>query len=412
MKYLNKIIFLTLALFFLFPLVGKTIENKVNIYVFYGRDCPHCKVLLADLETIKQEKPYVQIYKYEVTYNYNNANLFDKVASQLGASSGGVPFTVIGTKYFVGYSTAQTKPLIEYAIKIYSLADSYSDPVGKLVGKDLTGGTATYEELRGEFFPEDVEKEEKEEVKIELPVFGSISTKDVSLPVISILIGFIDGFNPCAMWVLLFLISVLIGIKDRKKMWILGTVFLGTSALIYLLFMIAWLNVIVFLGALFWIKLLIASIALIGGVWNLKAFFTNKEDGCEVVSEKKRSKVLNKIKYITSSQKYSLAIIGIIGLAVSVNFIELTCSAGLPVVFTNLLALNNLSVLEYGFYLFLYILFFLIDDLLIFFIAMKTLKITGLSNKYAKYSHLIGGILMVLVGILMIFKPEWLMFNF
>ena len=411
MKYLNKIIFLTLALFFLFPLVGKTIENKVNVYVFYGRDCPHCKVLLADLETIKQEKPYIQIYKYEVS-NFNNGNLFNKVASKLGASSGGVPFTVIGTKYFVGYSTAQTKPLIEYAIKIYSLADSYSDPVGKLVGKDLTGGTATYEELRGEFFPEDVEKEEKEEVKIELPVFGSVSTKDVSLPVISILIGFIDGFNPCAMWVLLFLISVLIGMKDRKKMWILGTVFLGTSALIYLLFMIAWLNVIVFLGVLFWIKLLIASIALIGGVWNLKAFFTNKEDGCEVVSEKKRSKVLNKIKYITSSQKYSLAIIGIIGLAVSVNFIELTCSAGLPVVFTNLLALNNLSVLEYGFYLFLYILFFLIDDLLIFFIAMKTLKITGLSNKYAKYSHLIGGILMVLVGILMIFKPEWLMFNF
>jgi thiol-disulfide isomerase/thioredoxin len=412
MKYLNKIIFLTLALFFLFPLVGKTIENKVNVYVFYGRDCPHCKVLLADLETIKQEKSYIQIYKYEVTYNYNNANLFDKVASQLGASSGGVPFTVIGTKYFVGYSSVQTKSLIEYTIKIYSLADSYSDPVGKLVGKDLTGGTATYEELRGEFFPEDVEKEEKEEVKIELPVFGSVSTKDVSLPVISILIGFIDGFNPCAMWVLLFLISVLIGMKDRKKMWILGTVFLGTSALIYLLFMIAWLNVIVFLGALFWIKLLIASIALIGGVWNLKSFFINKEDGCEVVSEKKRSKVLNKIKYITSSQKYSLAIIGIIGLAVSVNFIELTCSAGLPVVFTNLLALNNLSVLEYGFYLFLYILFFLIDDLLIFFIAMKTLKITGLSNKYAKYSHLIGGILMVLVGILMIFKPEWLMFNF
>ena len=406
MKYLNKIIFLTLALFFLFPLVGKTIENKVNVYVFYGRDCPHCKVLLADLETIKQEKSYIQIYKYEVTYNYNNANLFDKVASQLGASSGGVPFTVIGTKYFVGYSTAQTKPLIEYAIKIYSLADSYSDPVGKLVGKDLTGGTATYEELRGEFFPEDVEKEEKEEVKIELPVFGSISTKDVSLPVISILIGFIDGFNPCAMWVLLFLISVLIGMKNRKKMWILGTVFLGTSALIYLLFMIAWLNVIVFLGALFWIKLLIASIALIGGVWNLKSFFTNKEDGCEVVSEKKRSKVLNKIKYITSSQKYSLAIIGIIGLAVSVNFIELTCSAGLPVVFTNLLALNNLSVLEYGLYLFLYILFFLIDDLLIFFIAMKTLKITGLSNKYARYSHIIGGILMVLVGNLLIFKAE------
>ena len=107
-----------------------------------------------------------------------------------------------------------------------------------------------------------------------------------------------------------------------------------------------------------------------------------------------------------------LSIIGIITLAVSVNFIELTCSAGLPVAFTNILGVNNLTTMQYSFYMFLYILFFLLDDLIIFIIAMVTFKVTGISNKYTKYSHLIGGIMMLIIGLLMIFKPEWLMFNF
>ena len=96
----------------------------------------------------------------------------------------------------------------------------------------------------------------------------------------------------------------------------------------------------------------------------------------------------------------------------SVNLIELLCSLGIPVMFTNVLAMNDLSTLEYVIYIGLYLLFFLIDDILIFVIAMKTLKIKGISNKYTKYSHLIGGIIMVLLGILMVIKPEWLMFNF
>ena len=54
----------------------------------------------------------------------------------------------------------------------------------------------------------------------------------------------------------------------------------------------------------------------------------------------------------------------------------------------------------------------MLDDIIVFMIAVITLKVTGISNKYQKYSHLIGGILMLIIGILMIVKPEWLMFNF
>ena len=123
-------------------------------------------------------------------------------------------------------------------------------------------------------------------------------------------------------------------------------------------------------------------------------------------------KIFSRIKKITTEKKFILSIVGIMALAISVNLVELACSAGLPLIFTQVLAFNNLNFLQYGFYMFLYILFFLMDDIVVFAIAMKTLDIKGISSKYGKYSHLIGGILMLLIGLLMIFKPEWLMFNF
>jgi hypothetical protein len=107
-----------------------------------------------------------------------------------------------------------------------------------------------------------------------------------------------------------------------------------------------------------------------------------------------------------------LAILGVVGLSVSVNLVELACSAGLPLVFTELLALNNVSNFMKIMYTLLYVLFFLLDDLVIFIIAMVTMEVTGISTKYNKYSHLLGGIIMLVMGLLLIFKPEWLMFQF
>ncbi|MDD4644098.1 MAG: hypothetical protein PHW90_03650, partial [Bacilli bacterium] len=309
------------------------------------------------------------------------------------------------TKYFVGYSSVSTKGEIENTIKVYSSVSSDSDPVGEMLGVVTDSGTLTYDDII-----EDLEK--NSDYIIDIPIIGPVEAKKISLPIISVVLGTLDGFNPCAMWVLLFLISVLMGMKDRKRMWILGLCFLFTSAIIYLAFMLAWLNLVTFIGALWWVKLLIALAALIGGYLNLKSFIKNKDDGCEVIASDKRKKTFSKIKDLASEKSFLLSILGIITLAVSVNFIELTCSAGLPVIFTNVLALNNLSLIEYSFYIFLYIFFFLLDDLIVFFIAMISFKLTGISTKYGKYSHLIGGVLMILIGILMLFKPEWLMFNF
>ena len=160
------------------------------------------------------------------------------------------------------------------------------------------------------------------------------------------------------------------------------------------------------------IRLVIAIVALLGGFYNLYSLFKTKENGCNVTTKKDRQKILERIKKFTSEKNLILSVIGVIALAISVNLIELACSAGLPVMFTQILAINNLTGIQYISYILLYILFFLIDDLIIFIIAVTSMKVSGMSVKYGKISKLIGAILLILIGILLIFKPEWLMLNF
>jgi len=202
--------------------------------------------------------------------------------------------------------------------------------------------------------------------------------------------------------------------KNKKRMWALGITFLFTSAFVYFLFMIAWLNLAVLLNKIIYIRIGISLVAIIFGTISVLRYINslNKDDGCEVVDTKNRKKIINKINKIVKEKTFIISLIGIIVLAISVNVIELLCSLGLPVMYTEILSLNDLSSAKQIIYILIYVLFFLLDDLIIFAIAMKTLEIKAISNKYGKYSHLIGGIIMMLIGILMLFKPEWLMFNF
>ena len=180
-----------------------------------------------------------------------------------------------------------------------------------------------------------------------------------------------------------------------------------------MLIILSWITIALKMTQIIWIRNLIAVIALVGAFINFRSFFNSKDDsGCEVVDDKKRKKMFARIRKFTSEKSFLLAILGVIGLAVSVNVVELACSAGLPIVFSELLVINNTSDTMKFVYTLVYILFFLLDDLVIFFIAMFTMQVTGISTKYNKYSHLLCGIVMLIIGVLLLLKPEWLMFNF
>ena len=420
MKKILKFL-IVFAVFLLLPVSAKADEKVINIHLFYGNGCPHCAAEEEFLSDYLKDRTDVKLYKYEIWYDSHNQELLSKVQKEMGTTNkNGVPFTVIGKKTIVGYADGVTDEQIKDAINYY-LNNDYRDYAGEITGKvkkvevkeDITKDESKTEDKIEK--ADDTKDSDQTDENVTVPVLGKINAKKVSLPILAVVLGFVDGFNPCAMWILIFLITMLFNMKDRKKMWILGLTFILTSGIVYLMFMLAWLNLATFISKIAFIRLLIAVIALVVGLINVYKYIDSlkkKDEGCDVVDKKDRKKIMEKIISITHEKKFIIALLGIIVLAASVNIIELMCSIGIPLLFTQILAMNNLSTFSYMIYMFIYIFFFLIDDIVIFVISMVTLKVTGLSTKYTKYSHLIGGIIMLIIGLLLIIKPELLMFNF
>ncbi len=350
-------------------------ENKINLYLFKGNGCPHCAEEEKWLEDIgKEYEDYLNIYTFEVWYDDDNAKMLDEVKKEFNSHSTSIPFTVIGEYYYTGFSEV-TASEIENKIKEYA--------------------------------------ELEHDSTISLPILGKVDSKKVSLPVVAIILGFIDGFNPCAMWILLFLINMLFGLKDSKKRWLLGYTFLMVSGLVYFLSMLG-INFVLSVLAVNWLKIILAIFILIAGILNLKKYLKTRreEAGCNVVDHKKRKKLITKIRKIIDSKSFVLALLGIIILAISVNLIELACSLGFPMIFSELLTLNDINGGLKIIYLLIYIFFYMIDDLFVFTMSMITLQATGITNKYNKLCTLISSIIMLIMGLLLLFKPEWLMLNF
>ena len=355
---------------------SKVEENKINLYLFHGQECPHCEEERKWLEKIEENyKDYLNVYKYEVWHDKDNAKIMEAVATSFDKKSDSVPFTVIGDKVFLGFSDTIASR-IENKIKEYSEIDS-----------------------------------KKDEVKI--PILGNVNMKSVSIWLVAIILGFIDGFNPCAMWILLFLINMLFGMKDKKKAWILGFVFLFISGFVYFLSLLG-INFVLNIATINILKKAIAIFILVAGILNFRKYLkTRKEEaGCTVVDAKKRKKIVTRMKKIMSSNSFILSIIGIIILATTVNLIELACSLGFPVIFNEILTINNVSGITKIIYLLIYIVFYMLDDMIVFIISMVTIEATGVTNKYNKLCTLVSAIIMILMGILLIFKPDYLMLNF
>ena len=407
-RYLRKIaLFLPVLALLVLSLspVSTSANNDLNIYFFWGEGCPHCAKEHELLNSLASKYPEIKVYDYEIYNNKQNAEFLRKISEEIDTSVNGVPFTIIGDEYFEGFSESITPEKIEERIN-YCLLNECGDSVANIVG--VEGNNE--EEEAGKEEP----KEEKKAIieKLNFPIIGEVNVSSFSLPLLTIAIGALDGFNPCAMWVLLFLISMLLGMENRKRMWILGGSFIIASAAVYFVFMAAWLNLILILGLVLWIRIIIGLVALISGGHNLKEYFFKKDDGCEVVNTEKRQKTFEKIKSIVQMNNFWLALGGIILLAFAVNLVELVCSAGFPAAYTQILALSNLATWQYYSYILLYVFIFMLDDLFVFIIAMVTLQTIGITTKYTRASKLIGGILMVIIGILMILKPQILMLGF
>jgi thiol-disulfide isomerase/thioredoxin len=357
-------------------------EKKVEVNFFYSSTCPHCKNEKEFLESLQEEYPWIELKEYEVMSNKENQKIlleFYKKYNVPEQQWGTVPATFTPDKYFIGFGP-QTAEDLETCIK-----------------NCLEGGEADIPQ------------------KINLPLFGQIDILNMSLPVLSVVLGALDGFNPCAMWILLFLLTLLINIRSRKRMYLIGGTFLLASGIVYYLILNAWLRLFLAISYVNITRILIGIFALGIGVWQIKNFFTQKPGVCKVTEgegfqEKIRTGLKKQAEKLVVSPLNFGIIIGVIILALGVNMVEFFCSAGLPAIFTRVLALNNVSGLNYQLYLLIYTFIFMLDDLIIFSLAVFTLNKIGFGEKYSHYTTLIGGILILIIGLLLIFKPEFLMF--
>ena len=400
-KNLSLIPYLLLACLFLGwtqPQPAHAKEKTITIYLFWTEGCPHCAHEKEFLTRLHREDPHIKVEALELSGSRDNQELFQKVGKFFNADVSGVPFTVIGLQYVLGWQDESTTGQAIAAAVAAERHRGAPDIVAPLqVGLSPPLPSAP----KPQAVPE----------TLTAPLLGQINLKYLSLGLITVIIGALDGFNPCALWVLIFLINLLLAMEDRKKMWILGSAFITASGAVYFLFMTAWLNLLVFIGFIFWIRIAIGLLALFAGGYNLKEYLTDSAGVCKLSHGTRRQRTMTRLKEIIATRKFWLALGGIVLLAFMVNLVELICSAGFPVVYLQILSLTPLPFWQYYLYLLLYIMIFMLDDIIVFVVAMLTFQLMGVTTQYKRFSNLIGGVLMLVIGVLLIFKPGWLMFG-
>lgn len=351
-------------------------DGKIYLYFFYSFDCPHCKKAHLFLEEIKKSYSNLIIKQYEIKNDAANLKYFYKVADSYDVKPMGIPSFFIGEKSFVGF---------------------HDDVTCKAVINEL----------------KKLNKEDCEEAKthIDIPMFGTLDVNLISLPSFTFYIGLLDGLNPCAIWVLMFLLGLMVYAGSRKKVLFIGITFILASGIVYFLFMLAWFNFFSFIGYSNLVTILLGVVALIMGLINIKELFFFKKGISLMIPEKAKPSLFKKARAVLNEKNKFLAFIGTVALAFFVNLIELGCTVGLPAIYTRILSLRDISSTLKVFYIAFYNLAYVIPLAIVVAIFTYSMGHFKFEEKHGKILKLISGLLMLTLGAILIFYPNLLVIS-
>jgi thiol-disulfide isomerase/thioredoxin len=359
-------------------------SGKLVVHFFYSPTCPHCVEQEPFNDKLASEFPDVVFVGHDVTVP-SESRLMLMMAQNFsfGAESLGTPTTIFGNRIFIGYQSEETTGA--------QMRDAIVECLGGGCGGEPVSSASSDFLTKG----------------MDLPFLGRTDITKMSLPVLAIVLGLVDGFNPCAMWVLVYLISLLMNLNDKRRLALIAGTFVFASGVLYFLFMTAWLNAFLFLGYVRAVTIIVGLVALGGGTLSIKEFVETKGAmACKVTDAEGKKKLTTRMRELVGAPMTWLTFGGIVFLAFTINSIEFLCSAAIPAVFTQVLALSKLSTLEYYAYIALYDLFFMLDDLLVFGSALLIVSNTG--EKYARFCKILGGAIMLLLGFVLLFAPHLL----
>lgn len=365
-----------------------------TLYFFWGEGCQSCEAEKLFLQELRTRYPDIKILDYEVRNNPDNKDLLFQKAAELGFEPSNVPVTLIGRSWWIGFN------------------DLVAAQIDSVLSTANTLNPLVYQGSQAESscsIEESVACETPEPQIINIPLIGEVDLNAQSLTLSTALIAFVDGVNPCSVWVLTMLLALTINMGSRKKILIIGLIFLTVTAGIYALFIFGIFSVFSFVGYIGWIRILVALLALFFGAVNIKDYFWYKEGISFTISDKNKPGIFRQMRRVMDVSENFWAMAGAtVILAVGVSLVEFSCTAGFPVIWTNLLITHGASTLTFALLLLLYLMIYQADELAIFVVAVVSMKASKLGEKHGRILKLIGGMLMVTLAVVMLVNPAWL----
>jgi len=363
-------------------------EPQIQLYFFWSKKCPHCLDSLPYLEMLGEENPWLKVHSYQLVGNDDNIRLYQLVARGLGKQARSVPGFVFCRQMMTGFDARSTPDILltrlQQCRQYLQLHPDLSDfvPVG----------TSSLEEG----------------IRLELPLIGTITSGIDSLAFITVAIAAVDAFNPCAFFVLMFLLSMMLHSGSRKRMILVGGIFVFFSGLIYFLFMGAWLNLFRLIGQLDVITAIAALLAIVIALINIKDFFWFKKGISLTIKEDAKPGIYHRARQMLHARSILTMSLAAASLAVLANLYEFFCTAGFPMVYTRILTLSELSSTGYYLYLLLYNLVYVIPLLVIVFLFVFSLGRHKLQQSEGRSLKLVSGLMMLVLGLALLIQPTLL----
>jgi hypothetical protein len=353
-------------------------ETRVHLYFFWSQKCPHCLKAVPFVDSLTRDYPWLEVHSAEVSQNRQNLQRYVEMAGSLGHEARSVPAFFICGQLITGYDS----------------------PAG--IGQQILDRARACRQMPATAFSaSDIEN-------LLLPFIGTLDPESNSLLMFTLIIAGMDSFNPCAFFVLLFLLSLMVHARSRARMLLIGSTFVGISALIYFLFMAAWLNLFMMIGAIPAITLVAAMIAIIIGIINAKDYFLFRQGPSLSIPESAKPGLYRRMRELLKANNIATMLLGTAALAVAANSYELLCTAGFPMVYTRLLTLNELNNLQHYAYLVLYNFIYVIPLMIIVIFFSFTLGAYKLSEQQGRFLKLLSGLMMLGLGLIMLFAPDLL----
>lgn len=362
------------------PTADKATEQTV-LQVFVREGCPHCADAKAYLPQWAARHPQVQVWLRPVDTDPAARDELLRLSEQASVWPPGVPTFVYRGRLLVGFADAAT-----------------SGPELDALVAATHNSAAPHTPASG---PGPVHA-------VETP-WGALTVERLGLPLFTIALGLLDGFNPCAMWVLLFLLSLLVHLGDRRRMALIAGTFVLVGGAVYYAFMAAWLNVFLAVGLGPALRVALALLALLMAAVNLRDAWRDSGSFTLSIPDRAKPGLYARMRQVMATRSLPWALAGVAALAVAVNFVELLCTAGLPALYTAVLAQQALDGAAHHGYLGLYILAYLVDDGLMVGSAVWALSSRKLDATKARWLKALSGAVMLALGLVMLLRPDWLL---